>query len=136
MEQRYSLSKEERLRGTKNIQKLFENGQSILQYPIRVVYLSLNEGNNVGPKVLFSVPKRRFKKAHDRNLLRRRMKEAFRQHKILLQGKAEASQKALFVAFTYIANEPVAFKQIENAMQALLLRLNQCVHVDNELSCE
>ncbi|MGC9150746.1 MAG: ribonuclease P protein component [Microbacter sp.] len=125
MRQRYSLTKEERLRGVKNIQELFEQGQSILQYPIRAVYLLKKDGSGSFPKVLFSVPKRRFKKAHDRNLLRRRMKEAYRLHKDWAEPNAEHLLSEPLVAFTYIGNEPISFNEIEKAMLELLHRLKQ-----------
>lgn len=126
MRQRCTLTKEERLRGKKNIQELFEHGQSLLQYPLRVVYILKQNESGAFAKVLFSVPKRRFKKAHDRNLLRRRMKESYRQHKNWSEGR-------LILAFSYIANEPASFKDIEKAIQILMDRVNQRVNSNDKL---
>jgi ribonuclease P protein component len=115
MQHPYSLLKEERLTGEKNVKHLFEDGKSLIAFPLRIVFLS--DSNQKEPiKVLFSVPKRRFKRANKRNLLRRRMKEAYRINKQLLHDavKQPSSQA---VAFTYIANELYPYKMIEEKMQ-------------------
>lgn len=72
-----------------------------------------------GALVLFSVSKKRFKHAVARNLFKRRMREAYRQHKQLLQG----SSQHMLIAFQYIAKEDLPFAQIERKLIAALERL-------------
>ena len=66
-------------------------------------------------KVLFSVPKRKFKRAVDRNLLKRRLKEVYRLNKNLISDKSNYN-----IAFLYIAKEICEFEQLETAMVKLL----------------
>jgi ribonuclease P protein component len=116
MQHPYSLSKAERLTGEKNVKHLFEDGKSLIAFPLRIVFLS--DSNQKEPiKVLFSVPKRRFKRANKRNLLRRRMKEAYRMNKQLLHDAVMQPASTQTIAFTYIANELYPYEMIEKKMQ-------------------
>ena len=73
-----TLGKTERLKSRKLIKKLFEEGISIKNYPFRLVYIA----TKTPPiKSSFSVPKRNFKKAVDRNRIKRLIKEAYRLEK-------------------------------------------------------
>lgn len=73
-----TLGKTERLKSRKLIKKLFEEGISIKNYPFRLVYI-VTETSPI--KSSFSVPKRNFKKAVDRNRIKRLIKEAYRLEK-------------------------------------------------------
>lgn len=74
------FKKEERLCNKRLINALYEGGSSFILYPFRVVFSPTNE-LVVPVQVLISVPKRRFKRAVDRNLLKRRIREAYRLQK-------------------------------------------------------
>ncbi|MTK54578.1 ribonuclease P protein component [Paludibacter sp.] len=110
-----SFPKKEHLTGEIRVKRLFTEGQSFLVYPLRVVFLP-DEPRGIPLQALFSVPKRRFKRANKRNLLKRRMREAFRLHKSSLTGVLTENARTVDVAFTYIANEPIAFSLIERKM--------------------
>ena len=111
----YSFPKKERLTGDIRVKRLFVEGNSFLIYPLRVVFLP-DEPRTIPLQALFSVPKRRFKRANKRNLLKRRMREAFRLHKSMLAGVLEDRKQTINVAFTYVANEPLAYPVIERKM--------------------
>jgi ribonuclease P protein component len=111
----FSFPKRERLTGEVRVKQLFTEGSSFLVYPLRVVFLP-DETRTIPLQALFSVPKRRFKRANKRNLLKRRMREAFRLHKSMLSGVLEDKQQTINVAFTYVANEPLAYHVIERKM--------------------
>ena len=80
---RYTFSKEEKLKSRKQIGLLFEKGESIKQFPIRIKYLKLSDAENL-PKIAFSVPKRNFKLAVDRIRIKRLLRESYRKNKHIL----------------------------------------------------
>ena len=78
---RYSLSKEERLSWKRYIDQLFAEGQSFVAFPLRVVYLPLEEQMQAPVSILISVSKKKFKRAVKRNLIKRQVREAYRVRK-------------------------------------------------------
>lgn len=112
---RYTLSKEERLSWKRYIDLLFAKGQSIVAFPLRVVYLPVEE--SVAPvSILVSVPKKKFKRAVKRNLIKRQVREAYRIHKYTLVDPLTIQSKHLLVAFLYLDKETHPFSMIEKAM--------------------
>ena len=77
-----TLKVQERLKSRQDIQMLFKQKQKVYQYPI-ILYYDFGSSSTVHrlPKVLFSVPKSKFKRAVDRNLLKRRLRETYRLNK-------------------------------------------------------
>ena len=78
---RYTLSKEERLSWKRYIDLLFAKGQSFVAFPLRVVYLAVEEETLAPVSILVSVPKKKFRRAVKRNLIKRQVREAYRVRK-------------------------------------------------------
>ncbi|MCC8062147.1 MAG: ribonuclease P protein component, partial [Rikenellaceae bacterium] len=79
---RFTLPKAERLAKRNEIGRLFTHGEAFLVYPVKCTYLFRTDS---GPaRIMVIAPKRNHKRAVARNLLKRRMREAYRLHKQLL----------------------------------------------------
>jgi ribonuclease P protein component len=114
----FSFKKAERLCSKKQIEKLFSEGNSFLFYPLKVVYADIDFPEPFPAKTAFTVSKKRFNKAVQRNLIKRRMREAYRLNKHLLILDENSSNKAVF--FIYIGKEILDFHTIEKAMKRSL----------------
>lgn len=112
----HTLHKQERLRGKLVVQRLFAEGKAFTCYPLRVVY---KHNASCEQKVLFSVPKKRFKRAVDRNRIKRLMRESYRLNKHVLPQKTEG----LHVAFVAITDVLPSFDFVQKKMREALLLL-------------
>lgn len=121
-EQRYLLTKKERLSSVTQIEKLFKEGRSFVLFPFKIYYTPTADTFN---KIVVSVPKRKFKKAVDRNTLKRRIKEAYRTNKHI-------DAVGLNIAIVYLANEKLDFITIKNKLILALQRLNNLQTRSNE----
>jgi ribonuclease P protein component len=126
-----SFPKTEKLCSHKVIDELFNTGRSFVKYPFRVVLLITSE-QEVPVRVLVSVSKRRFKRAYKRNLLKRRIREAYRLNKNLIIPLLERNNVNIAIAFVYLPTEIWDFKNIEKAMQDLLTGLKKRLSLTEE----
>ncbi len=118
---KFTFPKQERLSWKRHIDLLFANGRSFVAFPLRVIYLPVEEDALPAPaSVLISVPKKKFKRAVKRNLIKRRMREAYRIHKHDLFDALANNQQRMLVAFLYLDKEILPFSEIEKAMQKVL----------------
>lgn len=81
--------------------------------------------SNYPCQMMFVVPKKKFKQAHDRNLLKRRMREAYRLNKQSFYEALNAHGIKAHGAFIYNTSNECEFYEIEKAVKALL---TQCVN--------
>lgn len=115
-ENRYTLAKEERLSWKRYIDLLFAEGKSFIAFPLRVVYLAVDDRPEAPVSMLVSVSKKKFKRAVKRNQIKRQVREAYRMRKPeLIDGLPDPSKK-LLVAFLYIDKELHSFQEMEKAM--------------------
>jgi len=109
----------EKLKSRKLIEKLFAEGKSVSQYPLKMVYLPVDLHTDSPLQVGVSAPKRKFKKAVTRNRIKRHMREAYRLNKHLIFNNLPTSYACMIL---YIGNEEPAFKGLQITTQKLFAK--------------
>jgi ribonuclease P protein component len=131
----FTFTKAERLSSKIAINQLFVKGsektESVFLYPFRVVYLAEPTKNNEPVAILVSVPKRTFKKAVDRNIIKRRIKEAYRLNKGVFYEQPEQALPAN-VAFMYVGKEVLPFENIEQKLKLVLQKIIESFSAIND----
>lgn len=118
------FSKKEHLTGETRIKKLLSEGDSFVVYPLRIVFtkrLAVQKEANV--RVLFSVPKKRFKHAVDRNKIKRQLRESYRKNKSTLFENINNNNKALDIAVLYISNDFYRFESLNKKTREALTKI-------------
>jgi ribonuclease P protein component len=125
--QRYHFKKEDKLKSRKAIEALFSTGKSFSQYPFKFIWLPQNNIAHLQAGV--GVSSKQFKKAVDRNRIKRLMREAWRLKKNPLQEQLLANEKHLSVFILYIGKEVpeynLVLEKIELALKRLLVIINE-----------
>ena len=123
MEKKYTLNAAERLKSRKMLDQVFKTGKRINQFPFRASYLVDDETSNSSIQFGCSAPVRNFKKAVDRNRVKRLMKEAFRLQKHILLDVLAPKNKRLVIFVIYTASALPDFATIQTVMGELLLKI-------------
>jgi ribonuclease P protein component len=110
--------KTEKLKRQKLIERLFTEGQSVGQFPLRLVFLSVPE-NTVPIQIAVSVSKKYFKKAVDRNYFKRVLRECYRKHQHQIKDQLIEPQVMLFF---YQTRDRLPFAEIEAKTQLLFAK--------------
>lgn len=139
--ERLTLRKDEKLRHKSIVESLFRNGKTLYEFPLRATWMihdekSLEDNfrNHVPERIgnlqmLISVPKKKRKKAIDRVLLRRRIREAYRLTRMPLKNLIKESEdiRLLSVAFVYLDTKNADYAVIEKKMKSLLRKISSAI---------
>ena len=124
MPKRFRFPKTERLKSRKGIDDLFATGKSVSVFPVRAVY-KFSVAEEAGIKAGVSVSKRHFKKAVDRNRIKRLLREAYRLQKEEVVMKAEQAGVSGVVFFLYTDKTIAGFEAMKIAVGKCLHRLTR-----------
>ena len=126
---KYTLKKNERLKSRTLINELFESGSNHFLFPLKVIFKIEASTSDKQHGMLFgvTVPKRLHKSAVTRNLLKRRIREAYRLHKIDLQDITEQHSIRLSMMYIYVSKEVESYETIQRSTIKLLKKLRTSV---------
>lgn len=111
----------EHLKSKKTIEKLYAEGASVTAFPLRAVFIEQGqEEQEPVAAILISVAKKRFRHAVDRNLVKRRIREAYRTSKHPFIEALENKGKKMAVAVLYIDTRHNSTSFIRRKMEKLL----------------
>lgn len=115
-----SFLKIEKITSAAHVALIFDRtGRVFKHYPLLFIIKPIKFDDNVVSKVLISVSKKHFKRAVDRNLLRRRIRFAHQHYKEVINGKL-ASHGKFGIGVVYISNKKASYKIIEAAYNKLI----------------
>ncbi len=125
MTRQFTLGKNERLKSRKQIEQLFQEGKKISVPPFYLYYLVNKNSDSNFPGIQFgvAVSGKNFKKAVDRNRIKRLTREAYRLQKIPLQQKLEEKNLQLQIFFIYTGKELPDFNTVKEKVAVALKKL-------------
>ena len=132
MKKQLTLGKDERLKSRKQIEHLFDKGKSFVVAPFRVYFivngeLPIQRGES-GLKFGAGVSAKNFKKAVDRNRIKRLTREAWRLQKNEIREKTIEAQRQLNVFFIYTGKELPDFTTVKDKVAIALKKLGDKIN--------
>lgn len=126
---KFTLGKQERLKSKKLITQLFSEGKSIKVFPLRMVYLQTEHNSKFPVQCGVSVPKRNFKKAVDRNRIKRLLRESYRLQKNIVYSEVD---KPYIFMISYLAKEEWSYAKLKLSMEKLLIKFTEKTSEDEK----
>lgn len=120
----YKFTKSERLSRKSVIERLYAEGRSVAAFPLRAVYMPVEPEEGVpAASILIAVSKKRFRHAVDRNLVKRRLREAYRLNKHSFVEKLQQKGCHMAVSILYLDKQHHSYRHL----QARLVKLLQMI---------
>lgn len=123
MQPSYTFPNEEKLKSRKLIGKIFEEGHVVKAYPIRIQFIFHDYDNLPTAQAGFSVPKRNFKLAVDRNRIKRQLREVYRLHKLSLIDRLEENNKKVALMIICTAREKLPYDMLEKLILKAIAKI-------------
>lgn len=117
------FGKSYKLCSRKTIDLLFNEGKQLRVFPLKVYYAENESVEKVPFQVVLSAPKRQFKRAHDRNYVKRLLKEVLRREKQPLEEVLNESGKQLSLCIIYTNKEVLTYQELEKCVRKLVVKL-------------
>ncbi|HNW97048.1 MAG TPA: ribonuclease P protein component [Bacteroidales bacterium] len=118
-----TFKKKERITEKKIILELFEKGNEFYVSPIRALWLVYPSAKPFTLKILIAVSNRNFKKAVERNYIKRLIREAFRKNKQTVYEKMLGKPENIMLALQYTGKIILPYKDMEEKIKVTLQRL-------------
>jgi ribonuclease P protein component len=122
-----AFGKTEKLNSEKIIAGLFQSGVFVSKYPLRANLLI----TELPVQVVFTASKRKFKRAVDRNFVKRRLREVYRQNKLPLYQAIEVKGITVAIALMYTGTDLPDMKQLEKSYQVILKKIYDVLELPN-----
>ena len=126
---RYFFRKADKLKSRKTIDELFSKGNSFSNFPFKVIWLPKNKEASL--QVAVGVSSRNFKKATERNRIKRLMKEAYRLQKEKLQVQLQQQDQQLSVFILYMGKELPEYEVVFEKIGTIINRLIKFADANN-----
>ena len=126
---RNSFKKQERLTGNKNFEKLLAEGQRLYLFPFTAYWTHFTDKKPL-VRIAISIPKKKFKRAPARNLLRRRVRESYRANKHELNALLEDRNLQLHILVVYVSDEIIESAIINRKIIEVLNHLTKIYSTD------
>lgn len=128
MMKKYSLNKEERLKSRKFIETLFsKDAFSITDFPLKLLWREVSFPVNQSIQTAFSVSQKNFRRAVDRNRIKRLMKESFRLNKFIVYDVLKGKKKQFILMWLYTGKELPEQNLVSGKIILILNRLSTMI---------
>jgi ribonuclease P protein component len=117
----FTLGKNERLKNRKPIEALFQKGDSIKTTSFILLYQKSTFQNEPSIKMMFIVSKKNYGLAHDRNQIKRWMREAYRTQKLSILKKVTEKQQSWDAGIMYTGKKLPNFDYVQSKIKELLM---------------
>jgi ribonuclease P protein component len=120
----FTLGKQERLKSNLSIQELLKHGRAVSKFPLKIYWdFSTDPHQKFPVRVAVIVARRKFRKAVERNFMKRRLREAYRLHKHILYETLDQHQQKIQMIILLLSDEFISYEQLEKGICEILRQL-------------